>query len=607
VAIPANASCTNPPPGSTSYTYDGQGNKLSMTDPLGNTTRYGYYNTGNLNGKLCWMAPPNVTGAGGSCTSSPGGSAPTGSTAYSYDNVGDLVSKVVDFGSSPSLTTSYGGQLNSTYWQPAWMIPPAGQGGSINNTNPYATQYAYWPWGALQSTTAPDSATVTKTYDLADNVTSVTTPSPLNENATYGYNADEQRCWSVLAANAIGTCTSPPTNATSTTYEAGTNAPLTVTDPNGKTTSYQYSDPAYPTQPTKVTDPAANEITYTAYDAFGNACVSGPVQPAFDTSTQCNPISGDTATLHDSAGNVLASWDANGNETTYGHTNAGYDSLVTSSTTPMSQTTNYTYDNDGRLITTGEPNGNYVSVGYDANGRKCAQAPINAAVGCGAGAPTGTGVSTYTYDGASELASMQDNNGVSGAPPPTTYTYTNGDLTRVSDDNAKTVSYLYGYGGEVRCVAYPTGAPSCGSLGNPGIPSSTNPIVNYGYDMGLRVTSVTPWTGTQGSNSISYSYSDSLNPSAVTQITYPTSPTAETLTYGYDPGHNLKSATYGGSLLNGLSDNFNYNADEQLSTYSLLGGALSPAVSYNAYKQITSAQNQGASGADTTTSGSTAG
>jgi RHS repeat-associated protein len=595
ISVPAAATCTSPPAGSTSYAYDQYGNKTSETDPLGNTTRYGYYETypsgqnPDLNGLLCWEAQPSVTGSGGTCTSptSPNG-APTGSTAYTYDQYGDQLSKTVNYGASPSLPT-YSGNYNNL-GEPGYTISPEGQGAGNSQSNPYATTYTYYSWGSLRTKTVPDSTAVTDTYDLADNLIGVAGPANQNENASYGYNADEQRCWSVLALNATGTCATPPANSTVTTFQAGTSAPATVTDPNGHTTTYAYGDPAYPAKPTEVIDPAQNEITWNSYDAYGNVCVSGPIEPPQDSPAQCNPISGDTAAQYNSAGSELASWDASLNETTYAYGNAGYDNLATSSTTPMSQTTNYTYDNDGRLQTTNEPNGTAVSVAYDANGRKCAQAPVSTAIGCTVSGAAGDTV--YGYDGANELTTMQDNNGTTGQPPLNTYAYTNGMLTSVSDDNAKTVSYLYGYGGETLCVAYPTGTPSCGTITARGTPSATNAIVNYGYDPALRLTSVTPWTGTAGSNSISYSYSDSLNPTSVSQITYPTT-RSETLGYQYDAAGNLKTASFRGPVLNNKTDTFTYNNDEQLSTYSLLGGATSPAVSYDSYKRVTSAQDPG--------------
>ncbi len=62
-AVPSTATCSSPPLGSTSYTYDAGGHVLTETDPLGHQTRHGYYS----DGQLCWTAPPTVTAPGSSC------------------------------------------------------------------------------------------------------------------------------------------------------------------------------------------------------------------------------------------------------------------------------------------------------------------------------------------------------------------------------------------------------------------------------------------------------------------------------------------------------------------------------------------------------------
>ncbi len=317
ISVPANATCGTRIAGSTSYTYDAVGNVTSETDPLGNTTRYGYYDTDQCSfvsktycftGKLCWMAPPSVTGAGSTCTEgAPASSAPIGSTTYLYDNNANVIAKIVDYEDTAALQTTYGEYNN--YGKPAYSIPPNGQNGNDGPTNSYATLYTYYSWGPIETTTAPDEGVVTDTFDAADNLMSQTGPAS-NEAVSYGYDQDERRCFSVLTAPPSGSCSAPPNHATVTTYQAGTEAPATVQDPDGNVTSYSYEDPAYPTSPTKIQDQADDEVTYNAYDAFGNACVTGPVAPAFDTAGQCDDIAGDTAKQYDSAGNVLASWDS---------------------------------------------------------------------------------------------------------------------------------------------------------------------------------------------------------------------------------------------------------------------------------------------------------
>jgi hypothetical protein len=108
VATPVTSSCADPPSGTTTYTYDSDGHQTSRTDPLGNTTRSGYYAS---TGFLCWTAPPTVTATGGACSGSgivtsassapslPSG-APDGATFYAYDEFGNTVFTDVAAGTS---------------------------------------------------------------------------------------------------------------------------------------------------------------------------------------------------------------------------------------------------------------------------------------------------------------------------------------------------------------------------------------------------------------------------------------------------------------------------------------------------------------------------
>ncbi len=610
--IPANASCTNPPPRGagypdnvvTSYTYDSFGHVTSMTDPLGNVTRYGYY---TATGLLCWTAPPTVTASGSPCTSvatsatspaTPGTNAPVGSTALSYDWYGNTVASTTDYGDTasgaPVLTTT---SAYTSMDQESWTIPPLGQGGVQSGSNPYATNYTYYPNGhntyLLETKTAPEGQSDTYTYDYDGKVLSDTNAA--GEETFTGYDADERPCWSITQQSGSapsGSCTSPPAGSSATTsFVASTTAPLTTVDPNGNTTTYTYSDPAYPTKPTKIQDPMNAEVTYNDYDAYGNLCLSGPVQsPNLGNSAQCNWVSGDTAYVYNAAGSELSSEDPLGNTTTYQYGWAADDTLMTKSTNALNQSTTYAYDNDGNLQQTDEPGGQIVSYGYDADSRKCWQAPFLSTDGCASVAPIGTGVSTYAYDAANEQTQMVDNNGTA-AQATTTSAYTSGTLTSTTDSNNKTVSYKYGDAGEVTCIAYPViSGSTCSSA-----PSGTNTVVDRFYDTAMRLTGTEDWLG----KTTSYQYLDYADPSAVTNIGYPASGTVAVALNSYDAAGNLKSLTYWTSANGDKYDRWTYNNDEQVSTYSLNSTTTSAAVQYNSDKQITGASLPGHTTNDT--------
>ena len=85
-------SCSHAPAGAATDAYDANGNLVTQTDPLGNTTRYGYY----TDGQLCWTAPPTASGSGAPCSGT-SYTIPTGATAYSYDANGDVSVKAVNW------------------------------------------------------------------------------------------------------------------------------------------------------------------------------------------------------------------------------------------------------------------------------------------------------------------------------------------------------------------------------------------------------------------------------------------------------------------------------------------------------------------------------
>lgn len=580
VNIPNNASCSDPPINSTYYTYDSYGDQLSETDPLGNTTTSGYY----TNGLLCWTAPPTVTG-GTSCPttgSSPSG-APVGSTDYTYDSQGDETTKdVAEGSSSPQMTTNtydIDGRLDYT-------IPPDGQGAGGFGSNLFETGYSYWGNNNVQSETQPLSRVTSYVDDLAGNVVNQTDPAGATSTA---YDLDGRACWTLRSTSTITnpSCGTVPADTTQTSYETDTSAPFQVTDPNGKVTTYAYSDAAFPTKPTVTLDAMWTQITYSAYDQFGDACVSGPVQPS-----SCSPLSGDTYDNYNSEGQLLKSEDSNGNATTYTYSDADFPDKATQVDAPASEVTSNAYDLDGNLVSSIDPEGNVTSYQYDQDGRLCYEAPFAASSGC-QGAPNGSGASIYTYNAANERTQMVDEevhwSGTTGTVQTTTDSYTydaDGNLLSDSDDNGKTTSYHYDDAKEVNCIAYPVvSSPNCSNA-----PGSTNSVVDRTYNGAGQLASTQDWLG----NTTDYGGYNAL--SELGTITYP-SVTAESLTYGYDPVGNLTSATYAGKIEKSQEDTWTPNADEQVASSSQLGGFTSTNT-YSSYHQVTGATNPGSSSPD---------
>ena len=597
---PSSNPPSSPPAGSTTYTYNNFGQVVTATDPVGSTTTYGYYGPYSL---LCYAAPPSVSATlGGSAPScadantdpatdvdvdAGASGAPIGSTTYSYDVQGNTVSTTVDAAdggsnADPQTTTSafdvMGNQL--------WTVPPAGQSGVQGPTNPFATSTTYSSADLPLTVRAPDAMTTSHTYDPAFNVLTTATPSSITSVV---YDGDNRDCYTATAATALNgvTCSSPrPAGSSAITYVPGSLAVATSTDANGNVTSNYYGDLAYPMSPTEVLDPLGTQPAFTAYDDYGDACVTGSGATTL-SATQCTAPSGDTATTFDALGSQTSVTDPAGNVIDYYYEDSSFPTLVTRrviSPSTATETTRYSYDADGRLLTTTNPDGTAVSLAYNVNGQVCSQQPTALVFPCGEG-PAVPGVSEYVYNDAGERTSMIDNVGAPNATQwaqTTSYTYAADQLTSTTNANNQTVSYLYNYAGQVACVAYPVSSgASCGTLTSPATGSSTNTIVQRSYDSSGRLSSVTDWLG----NITSYSYADAWTPNTPTTITYPSS-TGLTATYGYDNDGNSTSLSAGSSV----SDTWTYNADSEVAT-SKTNSSTSSGVGYNANKQITAAAN----------------
>ncbi|HVC41140.1 MAG TPA: FG-GAP-like repeat-containing protein [Candidatus Saccharimonadales bacterium] len=277
----------------TSYQYDPNGNQTKVIDPQSpsQTATYGY-DADNELASIAYSdgATPNVTNilytADGLRTSWTDG---TGNWSLAYDTLNELTSSQDGF----SNTTSYGYDLASrltslTY--PGVSTPEtltydaAGRLQTIGDWLSNTTTFGYTKDSILQTTTHSGSANLvdTNSYDVADNLTSISDAQGGTAYATFGetrdaanqvtqelpggsalsgqaalnagYDTREQVCYA--GPNGGGTCAAPPTGATSYVYDAADE----MTQAGTSTLTYN----------------SANELCWTLPTASSNTCGSPP-------------------------------------------------------------------------------------------------------------------------------------------------------------------------------------------------------------------------------------------------------------------------------------------------------------------------------------------
>jgi len=583
-----DVSCGNTPPtGAASYQYDSNGNVTSSTDYLGHTTRYAYYYSSSaLNDLPCWVAAPTVTGTGSNCTTSPSGNAPTDSTAYSYDSYGDVSMVNEAYGDATWETTS-----TSTYDANGELTSSLPPDAYSRGTNPGSGNSAYETVYGLDGdgrevylyAPGPESSGNEITNYGYDPVGNVTTVDNLSDGAvtTNAYDGDSRLCWTYQGTAPINnTSCTRPTGATGNYYSYDTTALAYTTNPNGNTTSYSYGDPAFPTEATEVSDPMAASVVVNLYNQLGSVCSTGPyLMPS------CQWEQGNTYDGYDLLNRLTGTIDPSGNITTYGYTNTGYPELLTSQTNEaLSQVTSYTYDADGKQIQiSGAAPNSVTQVGYDADGRLCFKVNVLSLAGC-TNFPTSTGDSGYSYNPLNQLQTMTDYGlGTSS------FSYDNsGNLLQETNDNGQVTTYAYDVANEVTCVGYSVAAnPNCA---NPG--SSTNTVVDYGYQYIGKISDTLDWLGNE--THYGYTADGELN---LTNVSYP-SGTGETINYGYDAANNLTTGNYAGPAVGTQSQSWTPNGDSLVSATSQLGSYNSSPTYDGVHNWVASATNPGASGAD---------
>jgi RHS repeat-associated protein len=378
----------------TLWTYDGDGNILTVTN--GNNAVMGYaYNI--FDQQVAVYLPDPSTGAEGT----------TAASTSSFDTFGELLSTTEQVTSSLSATTTYSynllgekvqavlpytyalqsGATNTVHVQPTttWAYDPLGNmlsttDANANNSGGYSTTYAYGWFGMLTSQTLP-------------NPTGGTSPGP---TTGYAYDLD----------NELLTVTDGLNNVTSMTYDHD-GRKLSVKLPNpsngtstgGPTYNYAY----WPGGQLKTVTDAFNDVTSYFYDARNQ--IYQVSQPVLTTGAAGGPT---VTYYHDANGNVTAESDA---ETTPNTTFFQFDALnrISSQSETVALSWNGTsavtdtavrhsfYDNAGNLTRTIDADGRRISYQYDFRNERTSEKWFASAT---ATTPTNTISDSYFAGGA---------------------------------------------------------------------------------------------------------------------------------------------------------------------------------------------------------------
>ena len=304
----------------TQTAYDPNGNRTSVTDPLGKTTTFGYDAVNRLT-TVTFNDPatPNVTYAydpDGNRASMQDG---TGTTTYAHDELGQLTSVTSPGGvTTGSRYDLDGGRTKLVYPDGTAVTSTLDKAGRLASLQDWAsrqTSYTYFPDGNVQTTTNANGTTTAFSEDHAQRLTQVWNKT--GTGATISQHA--------YTLDGVG----------NRTQVQETLAPVGGGQPTTATTTYAY-DHRYQ---------LLGDGTRTwAYDPAGN-------RQSVTVGGTATAYSYDKADRITAAGAVSHTVDANGNTKTRGGDSFVYDQANRLLTATVSgTTTTNVYDGDGKRV-----------------------------------------------------------------------------------------------------------------------------------------------------------------------------------------------------------------------------------------------------------------
>jgi RHS repeat-associated protein len=335
----------------TSYAYDTNGNRTSITEPLGWTTYFGYDNRANVIAKTnalaqitLWVIHPFFNKAIQQITPQPPdlNGWTTWTNFYRYDAHGNLTNQYDALGSL----------VTYTYFTNGLVLTSADADG-------HTTQFGYDVNGFLK--TRADAATNTTTYFMNDAGWKMREVNPLSEPTSYAYDLNGNVARIQDALSRVFYRTNDPNGNL-----------LASTDGKGLATTYQY-DAA--NQRTNMTDRTGTNTWKYFYTVRGK--LDHVTDPLNNSVTNTYDADNHLIAVTDPLGHsVTNQYDANGNLRFF-FDNLGrrwsktYDRLnrLQTDSDPLGNTKRTIYDVAGRVQEADSPNG-YPSLNtYDGRGR----------------------------------------------------------------------------------------------------------------------------------------------------------------------------------------------------------------------------------------------
>ena len=477
------------------YTYDSRGNVMTATDALNHVTTFTYNDFGQI-----------MTAT-----------SPRGTLTDTYDANGNLTQvenydgSLTQFeynsrGQVAKVTDALSRETNFTY-DDKGLLQTATPSSGVTRSTGFDTN------GNLLTLTI-DGRSTTYTYDTMNRVSAVT--DPLGNVTDYGYDGNgntahtvDPESQSTLYVNnyegrvtqiqdAKGGIATFVYGGSGCTFCGGVDKLTSLTDPEGETTSFEYSQTGHLTQKT---DPFGNIIQYSYDDGRSNL-------------TSRTDANHQTVTYNYDDLNRLIQANLPGSKTiTY-----TYDSTTGDLTSVVSPEIGYTYTYDtlGRVTGVTDTRGYSLSYTYNSLGQRI-QVTL-----------PGDETIVYSYDIGNRLSTMSTEAGdftfgYDSGDRLSSFTYPNGITTDYGYDDAGHITSMVSSGtrGDVLNIAY----PSLDGLGNRLEKSQNGISTTYNYDELYRLVSDS--TGIHDTKSYTY---DNVGD----RLTGPLH-----ATYEYDDGHEL--------------------------------------------------------------------